>query len=118
MFPVPLQELPSEVVERSLAELVDGIFRVIPKLRTGLVFLVLVYVLVRAVMFAVKAVLNRALPGESPVYRQSVSTIALVFRWFGVALTFLSIVGLDGIATSFGTATGSWRSASPTPSPG
>ena len=106
MFLVPLQGLLSEVVERSLAELVDGIFRAVPKLLTGLVFLLLAYVLVRAVMFVVKAALKRAFPGESPVYRQFVSTIVLVFLWFGVALTFLSIVGLDGIATSLGTATG------------
>ncbi len=57
-------------------------------------------------MFVVRAVLKRSLPGESPVYRQFLSVIVLVFLWFGVALSFLSIVGLTAIAASLGTATG------------
>jgi small-conductance mechanosensitive channel len=70
------------------------------------VWCVVAYVLVRVLMFGVRTVLSRTLPGESPVYRQFASTVVLVFLWFGVALTFLSIVGLEGIATSLGTATG------------
>jgi small-conductance mechanosensitive channel len=54
----------------------------------------------------VRTALRLALPGESPAYRQFVATIILVFLWFRVALTILSIVGLDDIATSLGTATG------------
>lgn len=100
---LPLQ---GGVVRQALDQFVQNIVEVLPDLLTGLVFLVLAFVLVRIVMFVVKAALKRALPGESPVYRQFVSTIVLVFLWFGVALTFLSIVGLDGIATSLGTATG------------
>jgi small-conductance mechanosensitive channel len=100
---LPLQ---GTVVREALDEFVRNIVDVLPDLLTGLVFLALAYVLVRLVMFVVKVVLRRALPGESPVYRQFVSTIVLVFLWFGVALTFLSIVGLEGIATSLGTATG------------
>ena len=106
MVAVPLQYTFTEVVRRSLQEFVENIVGVLPDLFTGLVFLVIAYVLVRLVMFGVRTALRRALPGESPVYRQFISTVVLVFLWFGVALTFLSIVGLDGIATSLGTATG------------
>ena len=100
---LPLQ---GGVVRQALDEFVRNIVDVLPDLLTGLVFLVLAFVLIRLLMFGVKFGLRRVLPGESPVYRQFVSTIVLVFLWFGVALTFLSIVGLDGIATSLGTATG------------
>jgi small-conductance mechanosensitive channel len=100
---LPLQ---GTVVREALDEFVRNIVDVLPDLLTGIVFLVLAYVLIRFVMFVVKTVLKRVLTGESPVYRQFVSTIVLVFLWFGVALTFLSIVGLEGIATSLGTATG------------
>lgn len=100
---LPLQ---GGVVQQALDQFVRNIVAVLPDLLTGLVFLVLAFVLIQLVMFVVKTALNRALPGESPVYRQFVSTIVLVFLWFGVALAFLSIVGLDGIATSLGTATG------------
>ncbi|MFC7227343.1 mechanosensitive ion channel family protein [Salinirubellus salinus] len=100
---LPLQ---GSVVRTALEAFVDNVLEVIPDLLTGLVFLVVAYVLVKVLMFAVRTVLSRALPGDSPVYRQFVSTVVLVFLWFGVALTFLSIVGLEGIATSLGTATG------------
>ncbi|WP_224268622.1 mechanosensitive ion channel domain-containing protein [Haloprofundus salinisoli] len=91
-----------EALERFLGQLVDAI----PVLLVGLVFLVLAATVVKVVLFVVKAVLARALPGESPVYRQFIVTIVSVFLWFGVALSFLSIVGLEGIATSLGTAAG------------
>jgi len=100
---LPLQ---GGVVRQALDQFVRNIVDVLPDLLTGLVFLVLAYVLVRVVMFGVRVALRRTLPGESPVYRQFISTIILVFLWFGVILTFLSIVGLEGIATSLGTATG------------
>ncbi|MBX0285205.1 mechanosensitive ion channel family protein [Halomicroarcula sp. F28] len=57
-------------------------------------------------MLGVRAVLRRALPGEAPVYRQFVGAIVLVFLWFAVGLSFLSIVGLTLVAASLGTAIG------------
>jgi small-conductance mechanosensitive channel len=94
------------VINRALEQLVTNVVDALPRLITGLVFLAVAAVGIKAIMFVVRAVLERSLPGESPVYRQFLAVIVLVFLWFGVALSFLSIVGLTAIAASLGTATG------------
>ncbi|PSQ45976.1 hypothetical protein BRD17_00250 [Halobacteriales archaeon SW_7_68_16] len=57
-------------------------------------------------MTVVRHLLPRVLPGESTVYRRFVATIVAAFLWFGAILSFLSVVGLDEIAASLGTASG------------
>ncbi len=101
---VPLQSL-TGIVQSALDTFVGNLTAAIPKLLAGVVFLVLAYVLIRVIMFVVGGALRRTF-SEEPVYRQFVATTVAVFLWFGVALSFLSIVGLDGIAASLGTATG------------
>ena len=102
---VPLQSL-TGIVGSALDAFVDDLTAAIPRILAGVVFLVLAYVIVRAVMFAVRVAVRRTFRGEEPVYQQFVVTVVAVFLWFGVALSFLSVVGLDGIAASLGTATG------------
>jgi small-conductance mechanosensitive channel len=101
---VPLQSL-TGIVEESLETFVRDIAGAIPKILAGVVFLVLAYVLIRSIMFVVSQVVRRTFRGED-VYQQFVTTLIKVFLWFGVALSFLSVVGLDDIAASLGTATG------------
>jgi len=96
----------SGVVASALTEFVDSVVAALPRLIAGVVFLALAAVLIKLVMVAVRFGLRRTFPGESPVYRQFLATIVLVFLWFGAALAFLATVGLDGIAASLGTATG------------
>lgn len=98
--------LQTGIVQTALETFIADITAALPDLLAGLVFLVLAYVVIRVIMFGVNGALARALQGEEPVYRQFVATIVFVFLWFGAALSFLSIVGLDGIAASLGTATG------------
>jgi len=92
----------TEVLERFVGDLVEAV----PTILTGLLFLALAAVVVKVAMALVRYALGRVLPGDSPVYRQFVATVVSIFLWFGVGLAFLSIVGLDGIATSLGTAAG------------
>jgi small-conductance mechanosensitive channel len=87
-------------------QFVERIVAAVPVVLSGLAFLIVAAVVVKVVLLILDVALRRALPGESPVYRQFLSTIAAIFLWFGVGLAFLSIVGLDGIATSLGTAAG------------
>ncbi|PSQ08233.1 mechanosensitive ion channel protein MscS [Halobacteriales archaeon QS_5_70_15] len=101
---VPLRSL-TGIVRSSLDTFLDSLTAAIPKILAGVVFLVLAYLLIRVIMFLVGGVLEGTFP-DQPVYRQFAATIVAVFLWFGVALSFLSIVGLDGIAASLGTATG------------
>ena len=94
------------IVADALNRFVADIAETLPNIIAGLVFLTVAGVGVKLIMAVVRAALRRTVPGESPVYRQFVATIVAVFLWFGVGLSLLSIVGLDGIATSLGTAAG------------
>ncbi|MFC6942958.1 mechanosensitive ion channel domain-containing protein [Salinirubellus sp. GCM10025818] len=102
---VPLQSL-TGIVRSALRTFLADITAAIPKILAGVVFLVIAYIVIRVVMFVVRAVVRRTFRGEEPVYQQFVTTVVRVFLWFGVALSFLSVVGLDDIAASLGTATG------------
>ena len=105
MQSVPLQSV-AGIVRQALARFLRSLAAALPRVLAGIVFLVVAFVVVRLVMGVVRAALRRAFPDESPVYRQFISTIVSVFLWFAVGLSFLSVVGLDGIAASLGTAAG------------
>ncbi len=94
------------VVTSALDGFVHNIQAALPNIISGVVFLVLAALVVKAVLFILRIALDRMLPGESPVYRQFIATIAALFLWFSVALTFLSILGFTNIAASLGTASG------------
>ncbi|WP_435193862.1 mechanosensitive ion channel domain-containing protein [Natronomonas sp. EA1] len=94
------------LVEDAIRQFITDFQTALPKLIAGAIFLVLAAIGVKLIMFGVKTALKRTVPGESPVYRQFIATIVVIVLWFAVGLSFLSIVGLDGIATSLGTATG------------
>ncbi|MFB6123480.1 MAG: mechanosensitive ion channel domain-containing protein [Haloferacaceae archaeon] len=98
--------LASSVVEAALVEFLDRLVDALPTLLSGFVFLAVAAVVVGVVLRLVRFVLARTLKRESTVYRQFLTTVVAIFLWFGVALSFLSIVGLDGIAASLGTAAG------------
>lgn len=94
------------VVRGALLEFLALIRDAFPRVLAGVAFLAIAAVLVKLIMIVVRAALRRALPDGEPVYRQFVATVVLVFLAFAVVLSFLSIVGLEGLAASLGTATG------------
>ncbi|WP_254271367.1 mechanosensitive ion channel domain-containing protein [Haloarcula marina] len=96
----------TNLVTSALEELYASIAAALPNLIAGIVFLAVAAVCIKVVMTAVRAILARTLPGEAPVYRQFIAALVLVFLWFAVGLSFLSIVGLTLVAASLGTATG------------
>jgi len=96
----------SNAVTDAFGQLYDGIVTALPDILAGIVFLAVSAVVIKLVMVAVRWLLARVLPGEAPVYRQFIAAIVLVFLWFAVGLSFLSIVGLTLVAASLGTATG------------
>ncbi|MFC7068327.1 mechanosensitive ion channel domain-containing protein [Halobaculum lipolyticum] len=101
----PLQS-GSTLVATALDRFVADVSAALPEVLAGVVFLVIAGVGIKLFMTVLRAFLKRTVPGDSPVYRQFVATVVAVFLWFGIGLSFLSIVGLDGIATSLGTAAG------------
>jgi small-conductance mechanosensitive channel len=95
-----------DVIRRSIDGFLTGLTEAIPSIVAGVVFLVLAALTVKLIMLVVRTLLSRVIPTESDVYRQFVTTIVAVFLWFGVALSFLTIVGLGEIAAALGTASG------------
>ncbi|PSQ38178.1 hypothetical protein BRD13_07025 [Halobacteriales archaeon SW_5_70_135] len=107
---VPLQSDAGDLVERAIVDAVDSfadsVLGAAPKILSGILFLVLAAVLVKAVMWVVRRLLRRVIDDDADVYRQFVATVVAVFLWFGVGLAFLSVVGLNEIAAALGTASG------------
>ena len=93
-------------VTRAFETFVDDVVAAIPRILTGLVFLVIGAITIKVLMTVLRYFLRRAFPGESPVYRQFIGTVVAAFLWFAVGLSFLSLVGLTVIAGALGTATG------------
>ena len=100
-----MTQIPS-LLARSFANFVDGVAVAIPRLLSGLVFLVLAYVTVRIVLSLVRSSIERVYVGDRELVGDLIVTLAAVFLWFGVALTFLKVVGMGDIAASLGTAVG------------
>jgi small-conductance mechanosensitive channel len=102
-LPVPLQ---STVLEQAFSGFVTQVVDALPAILAGVVFLAVAAVVVTGIITVVHHVLVRTVPEESVVYRQFVETGVAVFLWFSVALTFLSVVGMNQLAAALGTATG------------
>jgi small-conductance mechanosensitive channel len=96
----------ASLIRETGTEFVDGVVDALPEVLSGLIFLVLAYVVVRAVQRLVRAALERAYPGDQQLIADFGVLVAGLFLWFGAALTLLDIVGLGDIAASLGTAAG------------
>ena len=96
----------SSLVGRSLANFVEGLVVAVPRLLSGLIFLALAYATVRIVLALVRSSIERLYVGDRELVGDLIVTLASVFLWFGVALTFLKVVGMGDIAASLGTAVG------------
>ncbi|PSP75481.1 hypothetical protein BRC81_15785 [Halobacteriales archaeon QS_1_68_20] len=98
--------LQAGIAEQAVVGLVERVTAALPRVLSGLVFLLAAIVVVKAVLWFLRRALAGAGYGDSDVHRQFVVTVVSILLWFAVGLTFLSVVGLDGIAASLGTATG------------
>lgn len=94
------------IIADALTKLVADIVAALPTILAGLLFLTMAAVGLRIVQRLLRYSLARTLPNEPLVYRQFVVAVVIVFLWFGVGLSFLSVVGLEGIAASLGSAAG------------
>ena len=100
-----MTQIPS-LLARSIANFVDGVAVAIPRLLSGLVFLTLAYATVRIALSLVRTSIGRVYVGDRELVGDLIVTLVAVFLWFGVALTFLKVVGMGDIAASLGTAVG------------
>ena len=100
-----MTQIPS-LVSRSLSNFVEGLVVAVPRLLSGLIFLALAYLTVRVVLSVVRGSIKRLYVGDRELVGDLIVTLVSVFLWFGVALTFLKVVGMGDIAASLGTAVG------------
>jgi small-conductance mechanosensitive channel len=100
-----MAQIPS-LLSRSIANFVDGVAVAIPRLLSGVVFLALAYVTVRIGLTLVRSSIKRIYIGDRELVGDLIVTLVAVFLWFGVALTFLKVLGMGDIAASLGTAVG------------
>jgi len=98
--------VPLQVVTDTAEEFIDRLVAFLPDLLSGLVLLVLAYVVIKIVLFVVKSSLSKVYPGEQKLIADLLTTVVAILLWFGVALAFLNAIGMGDIAASLGTATG------------
>jgi small-conductance mechanosensitive channel len=103
--PTP-QPVGEPVVETIIREFVAGLVDAAPDVVSGIIFLVLAYLLIKAVLAVVRSVFDRIYPEDQTLIVDLFVTVVGVFLWFGVALTLLKIVGMSDVAASLGTAAG------------
>ncbi|WP_207588071.1 mechanosensitive ion channel domain-containing protein [Halomontanus rarus] len=94
------------ILETVLVEFVDGLITAIPNVLSGLVFLVLAYLVIKVVLIVTRAVFDGIYPAEQELIVDLSVAIVGLFLWFGATLALLKIVGLGDVATSLGTASG------------
>ena len=90
----------------ALTDFLDGVFAAIPRALSGIIFLGLAFVTVRIVLTLVQTSIGRIYVGDRELVGDLILTVIAIFLWFGVALTFLKVVGMGDIAASLGTAVG------------
>jgi len=106
----PLQSAPvgglADVITRAIYRLAGDIANALPRILAGIIFLLIAAAGIKLVKIVLGYSLDRAFPNEPKVYRQFIVVIVTLFLWFGVGLSFLSVVGLEQIAASLGSAAG------------
>ncbi|WP_368410276.1 mechanosensitive ion channel domain-containing protein [Halorussus vallis] len=91
------------IVEAVLAELRAALVETLPQLLTALIFFVVAYVAIRAILRLVRPVFEAV---YDDLVADLFTTVVAVFLWFGAALALLKLLGMGEIAASLGTATG------------
>ncbi|KAB1197611.1 MULTISPECIES: mechanosensitive ion channel domain-containing protein [Haloferax] len=95
-----------DTLETTLVEFGAVVRDATPKILTGLVFVGLAYVGIKAILYVLRGALDGIYPEEQELVVDLGVAIAGVFLWFGAALSLLNIVGMTEIAASLGTAAG------------
>lgn len=94
------------IIEPVIREFVDGVVTTIPRLISGLIFLLIAYLVIRIIRSITRSALSRIYPLQEALIVDLGVAIISVFLWFGALLALLDIVGMGSIAASLGTATG------------
>jgi len=96
----------SDVLRAAVDEFLNSILGAIPSLLSGILFLLLAYLFIRLVRYALRRTLLGIYPPEERLIVDFTGIVVTVFLWFGAGLVFLKVLGMGDIATSLGTAVG------------
>jgi len=96
----------SALIEPVIRPFINDLVGVVPRLLSGLVFLIGAYLLIRLVRGALRSVLRQLYADEQELIVDLGVTAVSLLLWFGATLALLKIVGMPDIAASLGTATG------------
>lgn len=102
----PTQPIGEQTVRAVFDEFVSGVVGAVPRIISGVVFLALAYVVIKAVLFVTETAFQRVYPVEEELVVDLSVAIVGIFLWFGAALALLKIVGMGAVATSLGSAAG------------
>jgi len=94
------------VITDAVSEFLLRVEALLPRVIAAGVFLAAVYVLIRLIQAVLRRVLQRVYPAEEQLVADFGVLVVTVLLWFGAALLVLSILGLEGVAASLGTAAG------------
>lgn len=94
------------IAQTAFREFVAGLVGAIPRILSGIVFLLLAYLVIKIVLMVTRTVFGRLYPDEQQLIVDLSVAIVGLFLWFGAALALLNIVGLGDVAASLGTGAG------------
>jgi len=103
MFGDPIAAITVESVFESFRA---DLARAIPRVVSGLLFVVVAYLGIEIVTAVLRSALGRIYGDDQALIADLLVLIVTVFLWFGSGLTLLSILGMGAIAASLGTAAG------------
>jgi small-conductance mechanosensitive channel len=100
------QPVGGQPVRAVFNEFVAGVVGAVPRVVSGVVFLLLAYLVIRVVLFVTRSAFGRIYPVEQELIVDLSVAVVGIFLWFGAALALLQIVGMGEVATSLGSAAG------------
>jgi len=95
-----------QFLDRTADSFAEQAAAAIPRVVTAVVFAVLAYVVVKAVLRIVRISLDRWYPADQQLIADLGVTLVSIVLWFGVGLTLLKLLGMGDIAAALGTASG------------
>jgi small-conductance mechanosensitive channel len=101
-----VQHTTQGIVTTTLEQFLGQIVAALPQLLSGIIFVIIAGLLVKLLTIVIRRSLRRIYPADQRLIVDLIVTVVALFCWFGIALVFLSLVGLGAIAASLGTAAG------------
>lgn len=94
------------IIADAIAALANDVEALLPRLFAAALFLAGAYVVIKLIQLVVRRLLDRLYPGEARLVADFGVLLVTVGLWFAAVLALLSVLGLEALAASLGTAAG------------